>query len=346
VLPGYYQGEDMEINFSILNPGGIRYTGIPEITISNGEDRKTITPELDLAANESQRFTVMLKAPQKPGNHKLLVSFKIDEYSTVDNSVDYQVRALNPAVTTISSDLEENNGIYGTATIGSPFSAEFVDWNTTATVKVYWIAENGKKEVCSKNIPVTRETFNIALPYSDFYRGDGQYLVTIDTGGVQDTIYFDITGSDFVYTPAGEELPATIVSNELYLQLMVLLIGSFGALTVRNHLHPGRPSIPLNILAIVCGIAVLATAVLIANPGMVVVGVIILGLGVGISVVDKSDPLGAMFIESSHLHDFVGIILVFLSVAYIAIHVPQWSFGIIIGTLIAYYVGLNFHREE
>ena len=36
-------------------------------------------------------------------------------------SLDYQVRALNPVVTTLSADLREDNGIRGAVTIGSAY---------------------------------------------------------------------------------------------------------------------------------------------------------------------------------------------------------------------------------
>jgi hypothetical protein len=339
INPSYYQEEDIAIRFSVINMGGIRYTGTPEITISTYGDSKTINQELDLGSNESEEFRVVLKAPQKPGSQTLTVAVRT-EYSTIEKSVDYQVRALNPAVTTLSADLQEDNGIRGTVSIGSPFPAELVDWNTTAVVRVYKVVENGKKEVYSGDVPVTGSTFNIGVAYDEFYRGDGQYVVTVDTGGMQDSEFFEIMGQDFAYAPE-----PTIVSGELYPPLIMLLIGMFAAVSVRNHMHTAARSLPLDLLAVACGIAVLAAAFVRGESGMAAAGIVLTGAGIGAAVVKRGGTVvGKVLLMDSHLHDFAGMLLVFVSAGYIVMHVPEWSLMVVVGTLVVYYTALNLYR--
>ena len=342
--PSYHQEEDMDIRFSITNQGGIRFTGTPGITITTQGSSQTLNPELDLASNESGSFNATLTAPQKPGSQTITISVKT-EYSTIEGTADYQVKALNPAVTTLSADLREDNGIRGTVSLESPFPPDLVDWNTTALVKVYAVAENGKREVYSQEVPVTSDTFNIAVSYDEFYQGDGQYLVAVEIGGIQDNEFFEIVGPDYAYAPADRKLPPTIVSNDLYPQIIMLLLGMFAALSVRNHMHPASRSLPLDLVLIVCGSAVLAVALVGAQSDMAAVGIVLMGIGVGAAVIKKSDsPIGAMLQKDSHLHDYAGMLLVFLSAGYIVMLVPQWSFMVIIGTLIGYYTALNLYR--
>jgi len=344
ISPSHYQGEDMAVRFSVKNLGGIRYTGTPQITISTDGDSKTINQELDLTSGESEEFRVALKAPQKQGGQKVTVAVKT-EYSTIEKSVDYQVRVLNPAVTTLSADLQEDNGIRGVISISSPFSAELVDWNMTAVVKVYKLVENGKKEIYSMDVPVKGSTFNIALGYNKFYSGDGQYIVTVDAGGMQDSDFFEIMGDDFVYAPGGDQMPPTILTGELYPKLMMLLIGMFAAVSVRNHMHKATRSLPLDILAVVCGIGVLMAGFVRGESDIVTTGIVLTGTGIGAAVVKRSDSaVGKMLLMDSHLHDFVGMLVVFASAGYIVMQVPEWSFMMVVGTLVGYYTALNLYR--
>jgi len=340
----YHQEEEMEIQFSVKNMIGVRYTGKPEITISTEGDSKTTNPELDLGSNESEEFRIVLKAPQKQGSQKVTVTVRT-EYSTIEKSVDYQVHALNPAVTTLSADLQEDNGIRGTVSIGSPFPAELVDWDTTAEIKVYRVVDNGKKEIYSRDVPVTGPTFNINLGYNEFYRGDGQYVVSVDTGGMQDSDLFEIVGEDFAYAPTGDEIPPTILTGELYPKLIMLLIGMFAAVSVRNHMQKMTRSLPLDILAVTCGLAVLAAAFIRGESDMAAAGIVLTGAGIGVAVVKRSDSaVGKVLMMDSHLHDFAGMLLVFLSAGYIVMQVPEWSFYIVVGTLVGYYSALNMYR--
>ncbi|WP_198003750.1 hypothetical protein [Methanococcoides burtonii] len=346
IEPSYYQEEDMEIQFSVKNLDGGRYTAKPEITISTDGDSKTIYQELDLLSGDSEEIKVVLKAPQKQGSQKVTVTIRT-EYSTIEKSVDYQVRVINPTVTTLSADLQEDNGIRGTVSIGSPFSAELVDWDTTAAIRVYRVVDNGKKEIYSKDVPVTGSTFNIALGYNEFYRGDGQYVVSVDTGGMQDSDLFEIVGEDFTYAPTGDEMPPTILTGELYPKLMMLLIGMFAAVSVRNHMQRMTRSLPLDILAIACGLAVLAAAFIRGESDMAAAGIVLTGTGIGMAVVRRSDSaVGKVFMMDSHLHDFAGMLLVFLSAGYIVMQVPEWSFYIVVGTLVGYYSALNLYRRR
>jgi hypothetical protein len=344
IEPSYYQEEDMDIRFSVKNQGGITHSGTPEIVINTDGDSETINPELVLDANGSEQFNVLLKAPDNPGSHTLTISIN-PNYTNIEKSVVYQVRALNPAVTTISSDMQEDKGIRGTVSIGSPFPAELVDWNTTAVVKVYRVVDNGKKEIYSRDVPVTGSTFNIDLGYNEFYRGDGQYVVSVDTGGMQDSDLFEIMGEDFAYAPTGDEMPPTILTGELYPKLMMLLIGMFASVSVRNHMHRMTRSLPLDILAVACGFAVLAAAFMRGESDMAASGIVLTGVGVGVAVVKRNDSaVSKLFMMNSHLHDFVGMLLVFASAGYIVMQVPEWNFYMVVGTLVGYYSALNLYR--
>jgi len=302
-----------------------------------------------MASNESEHFNTTLKAAKEPGNQTLTVTVET-EYSTIEKSVDYQVRVLNPTASSISANLKENNGLRGTVTIESPFSDELVDWNTTAAVKVYTFGRIGKRQVYSENIPFTTPTFNIAIPYDEFYHGDGQYVVTLDAGGMQDSKFLEITGGDFTYKPQWNELPPMIFSGEIYLPLIMLLIGLIAAISIRNYMHWATRSLPLDLVMIGCGVAVLAAALLAAvlirvQSDMAVAGVIIMGIGIGAAAVKRSNSTGsAMLSKDTYLHDFAGMLLVFLSAGFIIIYIPEWSFIVVVGTLIVYYIALNLYR--
>jgi len=348
----YYQEEDIDIQFLVTNLGGVTYTGIPEITIRTKGTRETLNPEFDMASNESEEFNTTLKAPKEPGNQTLTVTIET-EYSTIEKSVDYQVRVLNPTASSLSANLQENNGIRGIVTIESPFSDELVDWNTTVAVKVYTFGRIGKRQVYSENIPFTTPTFNIAIPYKEFYHGDGQYVVTLDAGGMQDSKFLEIMGEDFTYEPQWKELPPAIFSGEIYLPLILLLIGLIAAISVRNYLHRAARSLPLDLILIGCGVAVLATALVAAviirvQSDMAAAGVIIMGIGIGAAAVKRSNSaINAVLLKDTYLHDFAGMLLIFLSAALIIIFIPEWSFIVVVGTLIVYYIALNLlYRAE
>jgi hypothetical protein len=171
--------------------------------------------------------------------------------------------------------------------------------------------------------------------------------VAVEIGGIQDNEFFEIVGPDYAYAPADRKLPPTIVSNDLYPQIIMLLLGMFAALSVRNHMHPASRSLPLDLVLIVCGSAVLAAALVGAQSDMAAVGIVLMGIGVGAAVIKRSDsPVGAMLQKDSHLHDYAGMLLVFLSAGYIVMLVPEWSFMVIIGTLIGYYTALNLYRGK
>ena len=252
---------------------------------------------------------------------------------------------MNPAVTALTADLREDNGIRGTVSLESPFSPDLVDWDMTAMVKVYAIYENGKSQVFFKEVPVTGSTFDVGLSYDDFYQGDGQYLVVVEAGGMQDNEFLEIVGEDFTYSPGRKALPPTIISSDLYPQLMLLLIGMFAAVSVRNHMHPESRSLPLDLVLLACGGAVLLAAIVSMQTDMAVVGIVFFGIGAAAVIARRSDsPIKAFLIKDSHLHDLAGMLLVFLCAAYIVTQIQQWSFIVVIGTLIVYYTALNLYR--
>ena len=164
---------------------------------------------------------------------------------------------------------------------------------------------------------------------------------TVDTAvGLEgDTIFlnFEIVGADFTYAPAGDEMPPTVLTGELYPKLMMLLIGMFSVVSIRNHMHKMTRSLPLDILAVACGIAVLATAFVRGESDMAGAGIVLAGTGIGAAV-------GKMLLMDSHLHDFVGMLVVFVTARYIVMQVPEWSFMVVVGTLVGYYAALNLYH--
>ena len=192
----------------------------------------------------------------------------------------------------------------------------------------------------------------IYVQFDEFYHGDGQYVVTLDAGGMQDTKFLVIMGKDFTYEPQWKELPPTIFSGEIYLPLIMLLIGLIAAISVRNYMHRATRSLPLDLIMIGCGVAVLAAALLSAvfirvQSDMAVAGVIIMGIGIGAAAVKRSNSaVSAMLLKDTYLHDFAGMLLVFLSAGFIIIYIPEWSFIVVVGTLIVYYIALNLYRAE
>jgi hypothetical protein len=73
--------------------------------------------------------------------------------------------------------------------------------------------------------------------------------------------------------------------------------------------------------------------------------IVLAGIGICAAVVKRSDSaVGKVLLMDSHLHDFTGMLLVFVSAGYIVMHVPEWSFMVVVGTLVGYYTVLNLYR--
>ncbi len=348
ILPAYYQGANITVNFSIANPGKIRYNGTPAITISTEGSTGTLNPELDLSAGQSKDFTIVVKASKTPGPYKLTVNLKLDDYTTITKSLDYQVRALNPVVTTLSPNLREENGIRGTVTIGSAYPDALVDWNSTAKIEVFRVLENGKEVVYSKEAPFNSRVFYIDISYNDFYTDSGRYLVTMQAGGMRSDRFFEITGPGGEYKPqARVAIPPTVISNSLYPQLMLLLIGMVAALSVRNHMHPRNWSLPLDYVALGCGASLFAAGMLQSRTEIRTTGMILAGIGFVLLLARENDSrINALFMRGSPIHDFIGLILIFMSASNLILFIPEWSVMLTIGTLIVYYTAINLHGER
>ena len=113
----------------------------------------------------------------------------------------------------------------------------------------------------------------------------------------------------------GEELPPIIVSSELYPPLVMLLIGMFAAVSVRN-LHTEARSLPLDLL-VACGIAVLTAAFIRGESGMAAVGIVLTGAGIGVALVKRGESaMSKVLLIDSHLHDFAEMLLVCFSVRF------------------------------
>ncbi len=107
-----------------------------------------------------------------------------------------------------------------------------------------------------------------------------------------------------------------IVSSELYPPLVMLLIGMFAAVSVRN-LHTEARSLPLDLLAVACGIAVLTAAFIRGESGMAAVGIVLTGAGIGVALVKRGESaMSKVLLIDSHLHDFAEMLLVCFSVRF------------------------------
>ena len=348
ILPIYHQDEEMTVTFSIKNPGSILYSGTPELTVNSEGTAITENPQLELGNNQSQDFTFTPKSAKTVGNHKLTVTLKLDEYTTVTQTIDYEVRALNPVVTTLSPDIREDNGIRGTISIGSAHPAGNVDWNTTANIEVFRVLENGKIRVYSKEMPVKSKTLDIGLSYGEFYQEDGRYLVTVTIGEMQNDKFFEIKGPDGEYAPtSGEVIPPTVVSDSLYPQIMMLLIGMVAALSVRNHMHPRSWSLSLDYVIVVCGAVLFGTGLWQGNTDITTKGMLTAGVGIMLVYAREHDErIDKLLLQGTPIHDFAGLIIIFLTASYLVLLIPGWNTIVIAGTLIVYYTVINLHGER
>jgi len=233
-------------------------------------------------------------------------------------------------------------------TLGSAYSDELVDWNTTASIEVFRVLENGKELVYHKEISVKSKSFGIAIPYNEFYSEDGRYLVSIKVGEMKNDRFFEIKGPDGVYNPVkAEKLPPTVVSNSLYPQLMLLLIGMVAALSVRNHIRPGSWSLPIDYVAIGCGVAIFSVGMLQHQAEIITKGMLLAGIGFMLIMArDHDKRINALIMKASPIHDFIGLIIIFLSASYLVFLIPEWNLMLITGTLIVYYTLINLHGEK
>ena len=86
----------------------------------------------------------------------------------------------------------------------------------------------------------------------------------------------------------------------------------------------------------------MSSALIRSQSDMATAGIVLAGTGIGAAVVRRSDSaVGKMLLMDSHLHDFVGMLVVFVTAGYIVMQVPEWSFMVVVGTLVGYYTALN-----
>src|SRR3990170_4748539 len=93
--------------------------------------------------------------------------------------------------------------------------------------------------------------------------------------------FFEMKGHGGVYQPASKVITPTVVSNYLYPQLMMLLIGMVAGMSVRNHMHPRSWSLPLDLIAVCSGAALFAGGYLQHNTELTSKGMILAGAGFG-----------------------------------------------------------------
>jgi len=346
-VPEYaYKGGNVTLNVNVINRGEKAFAGDVEVIAKLGQSLSA-KENLKLGSGEGKNFSFLVVAPEKPEEYKVNAILKT-RYSSLKDEGKILVKALNPVVSTLSPDLREDGGIQGTVTIGSAYPDALVEWNTTAKVEVFRVLENGKEAVYSRDVPVNSRMFYIGIPYNDFYKDSGRYLVTMQAGDMRSDRFFEIAGPSGVYSPSEREaVPPTVVSNTLYPQLMLLLIGMVAALSVRNHMRPGNRSLPLDYVVAGCGAALFAAGMLQNMTEIITKGMLLAGIGFVLLLAREHDSrIGALLMRGSHIHDFIGLVLIFMSASYLVFLIPEWNAMLTIGTLIVYYTLINLHGER
>ncbi|MFZ3169541.1 MAG: hypothetical protein WA130_18160 [Candidatus Methanoperedens sp.] len=347
-LPEFaYSGGNVTLNISVINKGEKPFSGDVEVITKLGGQDLSTKENLKLEAGDGKNFSFLAVAPEKPGEYIVGAVLKT-KYASLKDEGKILVKVLNPVVTTLSPDLREENGIRGIVTIGSAFADTLAAWDTNAGIEIFRVLENGKERVYSKELPVKSKSFEIAIPYEEFYKDDGRYLVMIKAGEMKSDKFFEIKGPDGQYNPSkGEIIPPTVVSNALYPQLMLLLIGMVAALTVRNHMFPRNWSLPLDLILVGCGAILFIAGVLQYMTEIITKGMMLAGIGFVLLIGrEHNKRIDGLLMRGSHIHDFIGLMLMFFSVSYIVLLKPEWNTIMIAGTLIIYYTLINLHGER
>lgn len=341
LLPEYHQDENMNISFSIANPGEIGFNGTSSVTIESEGRISTLYPDLDLGAGKSENFEAVLKAPETPGVHTLTVSLELDDDTTVTKSVDYNVTMLNPVLTTLSSNFIDDNGISGTVSFDSAYPDKFVKWDTNITMQIYRIVQNGRERTYFKNISVMKnKDYNIYVPYTDFYLYDGQYLVSITLGNMKNERLFKIKGPDGIYNPA-ERSEIILVSDIINSQIILLLIGMIAAFSIRNYKNQ-KSNIMLDIVIAGCGSIVFIAGIFHGWINVTVYGIFMTGIGLMLNLSRKNDArVNKLVSLTPPVHDIAILSIIFLSMAYLILLIPDWNPILTIGTLTVYYIIIN-----
>lgn len=344
ILSTYYQNTNMPINFSIVNLGGMRFNGTTVLTVSSEDDTIELSPELNLDVNQSKNFIIDIKTAKTPGIHEIVASLKFGDYAITTKSIDYKVIMLNPTVTMLSSDLQENDGIRGVVTFNSAYPDEFVKWDTNMTVEIFRIVENGRERTYFQNISVTENNnFNIYVPYKDFYQYDGRYLVSLTLGNMKSERLFEIKGSDGIYSPT-DKSEIILVTDILYSQLILLLIGMVAALSIRNYKNQ-KSDITLDSVITGCGSIILIAGIYHGWISVTVYGIFMTGIGLMLFFSRKNDiRVNKLILLNTPIHDFVVLTIIFLSMAYLILLIPEWNTVLTMGTLVIYYIVINIHR--
>ena len=344
LLPEYHQDENMNISFSIANPGGIGFSGMPSITINSKGSKSILNPDLDLGAGKSQTFEAVLKAPKTPGVQKLTINLELDDIK-VTKSVDYNVTMLNPLLTTLSSDFIDDNGISGTVTFDSAYPDKFVKWDTNITMQIFRIVQNGRERTYFKNISVMEnKDYNIYVPYTDFYLYDGQYLISITLGNMKNERLFKIKGPDGIYDPA-ERSEIIMVNDIINSQLILLLIGMVAAFSIRNY-KKQKSNITIDIVIAGCGSIIFIAGIFHGWIYLTVYGIFMSGIGLMLKISRKNDARVNKLISLTPLiHDIAILTIIFLTMAYLILQIPEWNPVLTLGTLTVYYIILNMQEK-
>lgn len=304
-----------------------------------------LNPDLDLGAGKSQNFEAVLKVPDTPGVHALTISLELEDDTIVTKSVDYNITMLNPVLTTLSSDFIEDNGISGTVSFDSAYPGNFVQWDTNITMQIYRIVQNGRERTYFENIPVKiNKDYNIYVPYTDFYLYDGQYLVSITLGNMKNERLFNIKGPDGIYDPV-ERSEILLVSDIINSQLILLLIGMVAAFSIRNYQNQ-KSNIAIDTVIAGCGLIIFIAGIFHGWINVTLYGILMSGIGLMVNLSRKNDArVNKLFSLTPLVNSIAILTIIFLSMAYLILLIPEWNPILTLGTLTVYYIIINIEQK-
>ena len=356
-VPYIYWGTPSNVTIEVINCGNseVKAIKMDDSITDDFESTSLSFPSFDLPEGNRKILNYII-IPKKPGRYtlpKANASFTLNgekvkleseeqelivggayvqlakTYEIVDEKglVQVMMTAQNigdvPAKTAISETISDNVKILGSASL-----------NRTVTL------DPGEKEIISYLAliptkvdlpPATAEYNNLTIESNEI----SIFLPESNPVQIEDEIKDDENETNMEGPDELSDLPS-------YSHLMLLLLGMSAAVSVRNHLHGASRSLPLDLVLISSGIAVLAAALIRAQSDMAAAGIIIMGTGIGAAVVKRSDSsVGAVLSKDSHIHDFAGMLVVFFSAGILLTNVPEWSFMVVVGTLVGYYAALN-----
>jgi len=170
---------------------------------------------------------------------------------------------------------------------------------------------------------------------------DDRYII------LEDIITTSVIDEAIIPYDLSDSKPPTFISDGLYPQLILLLIGLFATLSMRNYRDQKTHSLPLNTLAFGCGVLALFIAGVSREVNIVVASIILIGIGITLTEIKQRNSDAAVLLsKESSMHDLAGILLVFTTAGLIVANLPKWSFVVVVGVLVMYAAVLSWYSEQ